>query len=156
ARGELWEALDGVHAIRSLALVPLLEWDAGKAPEGARRLESRVSDGVQTRLAATVCGLDAVGLFGAKRRSSYSENFKPESIRAMVSRPTRAAPAPSSTLLTKLGAHARRRSRDRPNHLGVETSEYPHSRRYTVRRPAHRRGRVSPQPSRDPIAARPA
>ena len=65
ARGELWEALDGVHGIRSLALVPLLEWDAGRPGEGSRRLESRVNARSLARLAATVSRLDATALYGA-------------------------------------------------------------------------------------------
>jgi hypothetical protein len=63
ARGELWEALDGVHTIRSLALVPLAEWDAGSTREGHRRIESRLSADVRMRLAATVSSLDATALY---------------------------------------------------------------------------------------------
>ena len=37
-RGELWEALDGIHSIRSLALVPLLDWAAERPHEGYRRV----------------------------------------------------------------------------------------------------------------------
>jgi predicted nucleotidyltransferase len=65
ARGELWEALDGVHAIRALALVPIAEWDASRPREGHRRLESRLNDNVRARLAATVSTLDAVALHRA-------------------------------------------------------------------------------------------
>jgi predicted nucleotidyltransferase len=65
ARGELWEALGGVHDIRERALVPLLEWDAGRPSEGAPRLESRVSDQSLARLAATVSPPDAAALYRA-------------------------------------------------------------------------------------------
>jgi hypothetical protein len=41
-RGELWEALDGLHDIRSPALVPLLDWAAGWPQAGHRRLEGKV------------------------------------------------------------------------------------------------------------------
>lgn len=64
-RGELWEALDGVRDIRALALVPLLEWDADRPPEGSRRLETRLGGALRARLAATVSALDAVALYGA-------------------------------------------------------------------------------------------
>lgn len=63
ARGELWEALDGVHTIRSLVLVPVTVWDAGCPWEGYRRLESRLNDQVRARLANTVSTLDTVGLY---------------------------------------------------------------------------------------------
>ena len=64
-RGELWEALDAVHGIRSLALVPIAEWDARSPREGHRRLESRLDDQVRARLAATVSTLDRTALYGA-------------------------------------------------------------------------------------------
>jgi predicted nucleotidyltransferase len=65
ARGELWEALDGLHTIRSLALVTVAEWDAGSLQEGHRRLESRLNDQVRARLAATVSTLDPAALYSA-------------------------------------------------------------------------------------------
>lgn len=65
ARGELWEALDGVRDIRILGLVPLLEWDAGRPQEGSRRLESRVDARWLARLAATISPPDATALYGA-------------------------------------------------------------------------------------------
>jgi hypothetical protein len=37
-RGELWEALDGINSIRSLALVPLLDCAAERPHEGYQRL----------------------------------------------------------------------------------------------------------------------
>jgi streptomycin adenylyltransferase len=64
-RGELWEALDGVHTIRSLALVPMAEWDAGTPGEGHRRLETRLNDQVLACLAATIPTLDRVALHAA-------------------------------------------------------------------------------------------
>jgi Streptomycin adenylyltransferase len=65
ARGELWEAVDGLHGIRKLALVPLLEWDANRPPEGFRRLEAVVPRGLRTRLAATLSGPETVPLYHA-------------------------------------------------------------------------------------------
>jgi hypothetical protein len=47
------------------ALVPLLEWRAGRPAEGFRRLESRVDAGLLGRLAATQAPPDAVPLHGA-------------------------------------------------------------------------------------------
>jgi predicted nucleotidyltransferase len=41
-RGELWEALDGIHTIRSDALLPLLDWTSGRPHEGYRRLERKL------------------------------------------------------------------------------------------------------------------
>lgn len=52
-----------MHGIRALALVPLLEWDTGRPPEGARRLESRVGGALRARLSATIPAPDA--LYGA-------------------------------------------------------------------------------------------
>jgi predicted nucleotidyltransferase len=54
ARGELWEALDGLHDIRSLALVPLLDQAAGRPHEGYRRLEGKLDPETASRLEATL------------------------------------------------------------------------------------------------------
>ena len=53
-RGELWEALDGIHSIRTLALLPLLDWHAGRSREGYRRLERKVDPEMAACLQATV------------------------------------------------------------------------------------------------------
>jgi hypothetical protein len=65
ARGELWEALSGVHVIRTLALAPVMAWEAGIPPEGYRRLESRADEESRRRLAATVPTLGAASLYSA-------------------------------------------------------------------------------------------
>lgn len=53
-RGELWEALAAVHTLRSDALLPLLDWNAGRKPEGYRRLERKEDEGTLALLGATV------------------------------------------------------------------------------------------------------
>jgi hypothetical protein len=66
-RGELWEALDGLHSIRSLALVPLLDWTAERPHEGYRRLERKTNQEQASRLLATVAPLRARPLHAALR-----------------------------------------------------------------------------------------
>jgi predicted nucleotidyltransferase len=66
-RGELWEALDGLHGIRSLALVPLLDHAAGRSHEGYRRLEGKLDPETASRLLATVPALDPEALYAALR-----------------------------------------------------------------------------------------
>ena len=68
ARGELWEALDGIHSIRSLALLPMMAWTYGWPQEGYRRLESKLAArGVTpTAAAATIAStLQPVSLYAA-------------------------------------------------------------------------------------------
>ena len=64
-RGELWEAADGIHSIRSLALVPLLDWMAERRHEGYRRLENKVDRETASRLRATVAPPQAEALYAA-------------------------------------------------------------------------------------------
>lgn len=64
-RGELWEAVDGVHSIRSLALLPLLDWIAGRRHEGYRRLEQKTDPRARARLEATTATLEPEALFAA-------------------------------------------------------------------------------------------
>lgn len=66
-RGELWEALDGLHSIRSLALVPLLDWTAERPHEGYRRLERKTNREQAARLSATVAPVRATSLHAALR-----------------------------------------------------------------------------------------
>ena len=64
-RGELWEALDGIHTIRSDALLPMLDWAAGRPHEGFRRLEVKLDPGTAGRLRDTVAALEAGTLYDA-------------------------------------------------------------------------------------------
>jgi predicted nucleotidyltransferase len=64
-RGELWEALDGLHSIRSLALVPLLDWAAERPHEGYRRLERKTDPEAASRLMATVAAVQPQALYEA-------------------------------------------------------------------------------------------
>jgi len=66
-RGELWEALDGLHSIRTLALVSLLDWSAERPHEGYRRLERKTNREQASRLSATVAPMQAVALHAALR-----------------------------------------------------------------------------------------
>jgi predicted nucleotidyltransferase len=64
-RGELWEAVDGIHSIRTLALVPLLDWMAGRPHEGYRRLENKLDRETASRLRATVVAPRVQSLYAA-------------------------------------------------------------------------------------------
>ena len=64
-RGELWEALDGVHTIRSHALLPLLDLAAERPHEGYRRLERKLDPVTAGSLAATVASLRPEALYAA-------------------------------------------------------------------------------------------
>src|SRR5918998_779416 len=66
-RGELWEALDGLHSIRTLALVPLLDWTAERRHEGYRRLERKTNQRQASRLSATIAPMRAQALHAALR-----------------------------------------------------------------------------------------
>ena len=66
-RGELWEALDGLHSIRTLALVPLLDWSAERRHEGYRRLERNTNQEQASRLSARVAPMRAQALHAALR-----------------------------------------------------------------------------------------
>jgi len=61
----LWEALDGVHAIRSMAVVPMLGWATHTRQEGYRRLEQKLDPATADRLAATVATLQRNSLYAA-------------------------------------------------------------------------------------------
>jgi len=66
-RGELWEALDGLHSIRGLVLVPLLDWGAERPQEGYRRLERKTNPEQASRLSATLAPKRAGALHAALR-----------------------------------------------------------------------------------------
>jgi hypothetical protein len=66
-RGELWEALDGLHNIRGLVLVPLLDWTAERRREGYRRLERETNQEQASRLSATLAPMRARALHAALR-----------------------------------------------------------------------------------------
>jgi hypothetical protein len=80
ARGELWEALDGLHSIRSLALVPLLDWVAERPHEGYRRLERKTDATTASRLLAMVAAVRPQALYAALQ--AEMELFR--SLRTMV------------------------------------------------------------------------
>jgi predicted nucleotidyltransferase len=79
-RGELWEALDGLHSIRSLALMPLLDWAAERPHEGYRRLERKTDPATASRLMATVAPMQPEVLYAALQ--AEVELFR--SLRAVV------------------------------------------------------------------------
>jgi Streptomycin adenylyltransferase len=62
-RGELWEALDGLHSIRGRALVPLLDWASESPHEGYRRLERKTGQEQASRFSATVAPVQARALY---------------------------------------------------------------------------------------------
>jgi predicted nucleotidyltransferase len=64
-RGELWEALDGLHTIRSLALLSLLDLATERPHEGYRRLERKLDPRTSGLLAATVASLQPGALYAA-------------------------------------------------------------------------------------------
>ena len=64
-RGELWETLNAIHTMRSDALLPMLDWTAGRPHEGYRRLERKLDSETAARLAATVAPLEAEALHDA-------------------------------------------------------------------------------------------
>ena len=64
-RGELWEALAGIHNIRSDARLPMLDWTAGRSHEGYTRLETRLDPGMAQRLEDTLGLLEAGALYDA-------------------------------------------------------------------------------------------
>jgi hypothetical protein len=66
-RGELWEALDDLRNIRSLALVPLLDWAAERSHEGYRRLEGKLDAETASRMAATLSPPEPEALYAALR-----------------------------------------------------------------------------------------
>jgi len=66
-RGELWEALDGLHNIRSLALVPLLDWAAKRPHDRYRRLEDKLNARTASLLGATLSPLQPEALYAALR-----------------------------------------------------------------------------------------
>jgi len=64
-RGESWQALSGLHAIRSMALLPMIGWAKGQSLQGYRRLEQEMSPELTSQLAATVGGLEPGELYNA-------------------------------------------------------------------------------------------
>ena len=79
-RGELWEALDGAHTIRSHALLPLLDLSAERHHEGYRRLERKLDPDTAGSLAATVASLQPEALY----RALQAEIFLFRELRAIV------------------------------------------------------------------------
>lgn len=64
-RGELWEAVDGIHTIRTLALLPLLAWTSNTPEQGYRRLEETLNPGLAPKFAATLVQRDPDTLYAA-------------------------------------------------------------------------------------------
>jgi predicted nucleotidyltransferase len=64
-RGELWEALSGIHTIRSDTLLPMLDWTAGSPHEGYRRLETRLDPEMAQCLEDTLGLLETGALYDA-------------------------------------------------------------------------------------------
>ncbi|HET7271778.1 MAG TPA: aminoglycoside 6-adenylyltransferase [Rubrobacter sp.] len=64
-RGELWEALDGIHTIRGEVILLMLDWTGGRRHEGYRRLERKLDPETAARFAATVAPLAADALYEA-------------------------------------------------------------------------------------------
>jgi predicted nucleotidyltransferase len=64
-RGEHWEALHGIHTIRSDVLLPELDWRAGRPHEGDRRLEIKLDPEMAERLTETLAPLEAEALHDA-------------------------------------------------------------------------------------------
>jgi hypothetical protein len=58
-------AVAGIHTIRSDALLPMLDWTAGRPHEGYRRLETRLDPGITERLEDTLGLLEAGALYDA-------------------------------------------------------------------------------------------
>jgi len=79
-RGELWEALDGAHTIRSRALLPLLDLAAERPHEGYRRLERKLDPATSGSLSATVASLQPEALYAALQ----AEIFLFRELRAIV------------------------------------------------------------------------
>jgi hypothetical protein len=83
SRGELWEAVDGLHGIRTLALLPLMDWNAQRRHEGYRRLEKKLDPQMLGRLEATLAPpraealhaalLESVSLFRELRAPLFEE-----------------------------------------------------------------------------------
>ncbi len=59
------EALDGLHSIRSLALVPMLDYAAERPHEGYRWLERKTDPDAASRLLDTVAAVEPHALYAA-------------------------------------------------------------------------------------------
>jgi hypothetical protein len=68
-RGELWEAVDALHIIRTRTLVPLIAWAAGFRLEGSCRLERQADADLLRRLAATITLPERAPLYAALQAS---------------------------------------------------------------------------------------
>jgi hypothetical protein len=62
-RGELWEALDGLHGVRTLAVLPLLFESEGLRNEGYRRLEPKLPSDLVRSFENTLAGLSPDSLY---------------------------------------------------------------------------------------------
>ncbi len=102
-RGELWEALDGLHSICSVALVPLLDWAAQRPHEGYRRLEHKTDPATASPLVATVAPVQPEALYEVLQ--AEMELFR--SLRAMVFERYELTfdPAPEGILVGEMSRH---------------------------------------------------
>lgn len=86
-RGELWEALDGIHTVRSDILLPMLDRAAGRPYEGYRRLETKLDFEMVERLADTLASLEGEAVYDALQAeiSLYCDRREPLSERCGLS-----------------------------------------------------------------------
>src|SRR5215213_433769 len=64
-RGELWEALAGIHTIRRDAFLPMRDLTAGRPHEGYIRLETKLDPEMAEHLTGTLAPLEAGALYEA-------------------------------------------------------------------------------------------
>jgi predicted nucleotidyltransferase len=121
-RGELWEALDGIHSIRSLTLLPLLDWATASPHEGYRRLERKTDPEAASRLMVTVAAVEPQALYTALQNEM--ELFR--SLRRMVFDHNGLTfdPTPEAVLESEMSRRWVAREGQERNQLGLRASDY--------------------------------